>query len=57
MSGAGPSRARLHERGEAEARRAHPRVRAAADALSLRGPLKHVEAAWNRLAASEGAHE
>jgi len=31
MSAAGPSRGRLHERGEAQARSARPRVRAAAD--------------------------
>jgi len=36
MSAAGPFRGRLHERGEAKARRARPRVRAAAD-MGLRG--------------------
>jgi hypothetical protein len=45
MSAAGPSQGRLHERGEAKARSARPRVLAAADALLLRLPHKLDEAA------------
>jgi hypothetical protein len=35
MSAAGPPQGRLHERGEAKARRARPQVLAAADTQSL----------------------
>jgi hypothetical protein len=42
---AGPPRGRLHERGEAQARSARPRVLAAADTMSLRKPCRHKEAA------------
>jgi hypothetical protein len=45
MSAAGPSRGRLHERGEAQARSARPRVRAAADAQLLRFSVGRKEAA------------
>ena len=45
MSAAGPSRGRLHERGEAQARSARPRVLAAADTMSPREAGKHKEAA------------
>jgi hypothetical protein len=45
MSAAGPSRGRLHERGEAQDRRSRPRVRAAADAWLLRHSWRCKEAA------------
>jgi hypothetical protein len=45
MSAAGRPRGRLHERGEAQARSARPRVLAAADTMTLRTPGKRKEAA------------
>jgi len=50
MSAPGASRAegRLSERGEAKARRARPRARAAADALMFRYALRSHEAARRR---------
>ena len=45
VSAEGPRRGRLHERGEAEARRARPRVRAAADMPSLHSEALAKEAA------------
>ncbi len=47
MSAAGPSQGRLHERGEAQARSARPRVLAAADKEVLRWSREPEEAAWN----------
>jgi len=47
MSDDGPSRGRLHERGEAQARSARPRVRMAADAGLLRSSRESKEAARN----------
>ena len=47
MSAAGPSHGRLHERGEAQARSARPRVRAAADTEKLCSSGEHKEAARN----------
>jgi hypothetical protein len=45
MSAEGPSRGRLHEWGEAKARSARPRVRAAADVEVIRISRKRKEAA------------
>ena len=45
MSAAGPSRGRLHERGEAQDRRSRPRVRTAADAKLLRWSRRSKEGA------------
>jgi len=47
MSADGPSRGRLHERGEAQARSARPRVRAAADTRMFRSIREGKEAARN----------
>jgi hypothetical protein len=48
MSAAGPSQGRLHERGEAKARSARPRVLAAADREMVRWSRRRKEAARNR---------
>ena len=47
VSAAGPSQGRLRERGEAKARGARPRARAAADREMLRIAHVRAEAAWN----------
>ncbi len=47
MSAAGPLQGRLHERGEAKARSARPRVLAAADTWSLHFLHRRKEAARN----------
>ena len=47
MSAAGPSQGRLHERGEAQARSARPRVLVAADTRLLRFARPYKEAARN----------
>ena len=47
MSAAGPPQGRLHERGEAQARSARPRVLAAADAWLRHCAHPHKEAARN----------
>jgi len=51
MSAAGQTQGRLHERGEAKARRARPRVLAAADTWWLHYAQPHKEAARNCAAA------
>ncbi len=60
MSAAGPSQGRLHERGEAKARSARPRVLAAADTWLLHLVCPYKEAARNcaavTAAASVGVH-
>jgi hypothetical protein len=53
MSAAGPPQGRLHERGEAQARSARPRVQAAADSVLLRWSRDCEEAA--RLLGGGGA--
>ena len=45
MSTAGPSRGRLHERGEAQDRRSRPRVQVAVDTPLLGRPHQNKEAA------------
>ena len=45
MSAAGPSRGRLHERGEAQDRRSRPRVQAVADTWLFHWPRRSKEAA------------
>ena len=57
MSAAGPSQGRPRERGEAQARRARPRARMAADRWTLRVPSECNEAAANCVPASVGAHQ
>ena len=64
MSAAGPPQGRLHERGEAKARRARPRVLAAADTSLLHFVHSCKEAARNceaaelaNEAASVGVHQ
>ena len=47
MSAAGPPRGRLHERGEAQARSARPRVPMAADGGLIRSSHNGKEAARN----------
>jgi hypothetical protein len=47
MSDDGPPRGRLHERGEAQARSARPRLRAAADTGMFRSLREGKEAARN----------
>jgi len=51
MRAAGPTQGRLHERGEAKARSARPRVLAAADTWVLQFARPCKEAARNRAAA------
>jgi hypothetical protein len=66
LRAAGPSQGRLHERGEAQARSARPRVLAAADAMLLHHADRRKEAAWSHFpsggsemapAASVGIHQ
>jgi hypothetical protein len=52
MSTDGPTQGRLHERGEAKARSARPRVLAAADRWLLQFAHPHKEAARNCAAAT-----
>ena len=52
MSAAEPSQGRLHERGEAKAHSARPRVLAAADTRLLHCVQLYKEAAWNCAAAA-----
>jgi hypothetical protein len=47
MSAAGPRQGHLCERGEAQARRARPRARVAADTPAPSMPHGRKEAAWN----------